>query len=324
MWTLRFDMRIWPGSSIERAEYYRAALDLSTYADAHACSSIMVSEHHQSDDGYVSDALTMAAGIAAVTRRSAIAIGALILPLHDPIRAAERTALVDLLSGGRVSVIVGAGYVQREFEMFGLDVADRGHLVEEKLPLYLAALAGDEVTRDGATIQVSPLPVQKPRPMVLLGGSVEAVARRAARLADGFNPIVNDPALAEIYRDECRRLGRDPGVVVGGGEISPVLFVADDVDAEWARLAPYLMHEANSYGAWAAEAGANEHLFRPVGDLEELRALGMHRVLTAEECIAYAQAGGELCFHPLAGGVPPDRAAANLQAFVEKVLPNLV
>jgi alkanesulfonate monooxygenase SsuD/methylene tetrahydromethanopterin reductase-like flavin-dependent oxidoreductase (luciferase family) len=317
---MRFDMRLSPDA---RMDYYVAALTLATYADEHGCSSIMVSEHHQSEDGYLSDALTMAAGIAAVTRRSSIAIGALILPLHDPIQAAERTALVDLLSGGRISVIVGAGYIPREFEMFGLDVRDRAHLVEEKLPLYLAALSGDPVTRGGATFAISPLPAQRPRPMVLLGGSAPAVARRAARLADGFNPIVADPSLAETYRDECRALGKEPGIVVGGDEIAPVLFLADDVDVEWDRLAPFLMHEANAYGAWAAESGANEHLFRPVRGIDELRALGMHRVLTPDECVEYARTGGELCFHPLAGGVPPEWALANVTALVERVLPRL-
>jgi alkanesulfonate monooxygenase SsuD/methylene tetrahydromethanopterin reductase-like flavin-dependent oxidoreductase (luciferase family) len=258
-----------------------------------------------------------------VTRHAKLTIGALILPLHDPIRAAERTALVDLLSDGRLVVIVGAGYVAREFDMFGLRVQDRVRLMEEKLPVYVAALSGESVERGGACVRVTPGPVQQPRPPVLLGGTAPAVARRAARLADGFNPIIPDASLAEAYRAECRRLGKEPGVVVGGGDIAPTLFLADDVDAEWQRLAPYLMHEANAYGAWAAEAGANEHLFRPVDDVEALRALGMHDVLTPEECVERARRGCELTFSPLAGGVPPAEARRNLAAFVDRVLPEI-
>jgi alkanesulfonate monooxygenase SsuD/methylene tetrahydromethanopterin reductase-like flavin-dependent oxidoreductase (luciferase family) len=318
---MRFDMRRPDFLTSSAADHYRGALELSRYADAHGCTSIMVSEHHQSEDGYLPDALMMAMAIAAVTSRATLAIGALILPLHDPIRAAERTAMLDIVSNGRVLVIIGAGYVAREFAMFGLDIHDRAQLVEEKLPVYLAALSGEPFEYLGATVQVTPRGVQRPRPTVLLGGTAPAVARRAARLADGFNPIADDPSLAHAYRDECAALGKEPGLVVGGGPVAPVLFLADDVDAEWERLAPYFLHEANMYASWAAAAGDNEHLYRPVDDIAEVQALRMHAVMTTDECIEYLRAGNEATFHPLAGGNPVEAAERNLQTFVERVLP---
>ena len=113
-WSMRFDMRMPTFLTTSAADHYKGALELSSYADAHGCGSIMVSEHHQSEDGYLPDALMMAMAIAAVTTRATLAIGAIILPLHDPIRAAERTALLDIVSNGRVLVIIGAGYVARE------------------------------------------------------------------------------------------------------------------------------------------------------------------------------------------------------------------
>jgi alkanesulfonate monooxygenase SsuD/methylene tetrahydromethanopterin reductase-like flavin-dependent oxidoreductase (luciferase family) len=320
-WSMRFDMRMPDFLTASAADHYRGALDLSSYAEAHGCTSIMVSEHHLSEDGYLPDALTLATAIAAVTSHAMIAIGALILPLHDPIRAAERTALLDIVSNGRVLVIVGSGYVASEFAMFGLDVHDRARLMEEKLPLYLAALSGEPFEHLGTTVRVTPRCVQRPRPVVLLGGTAPAVARRAARLADGFNPIVDDPSLAQIYRNECTALGKDPGIVVGGGEVAPVLFLADDVDAEWERLAPYLLHEANMYAAWAAAAGDNEHLYRPVEDIAGVQALQMHRVMTSDECVEYLRAGHAATFHPLAGGNPVAEAERNLRCFVEGVLP---
>ncbi len=158
---------------------------------------------------------------------------------------------------------------------------------------------------------------------MLLGGTAPAVARRAARLADGFNPIIADPSLARIYQDECIALGKDPGIVVGGQDIAPALFLADDVDAEWDRLAPYLLHEANMYASWAAAAGDNQHLYRPVDDIAAVRELHMHAVMTPDECIEYARDGHEITFHPLAGGNPPELAMKNLRMFVERVLPAL-
>lgn len=321
MWTIRFDMRLPDFVPTTSAEHYRTALGLSRYADAHGCASIMVSEHHQAEDGYLPDALMMAMAIAAVTEHSMLAIGALILPLHDPIQAAERTALLDIVSGGRVLIILGAGYIAREFDMFGLDVHDRARLMDERIPVYLAALSGEPFEHRGTTVRVTPRCVQRPHPMVLLGGSVPAVARRAARMGVGFNPIVPDPSLAEIYRGECVALGKEPGIVMGGDDVPPVLFLADDVEAEWARLAPYLLHEANMYASWAAAAGVNEHLYRPVSDIEGLQALGMHRVLTPDECIEGLRAGQSANFHPLAGGIPGEFAKENLRTFVETVLP---
>ena len=322
-WSMRFDMRMPSFLTTPSSTHYRGALDLSSYADAHGCTSIMVSEHHQSEDGYLPDALMMAMAIAAVTTHATLAIGALILPLHDPIRAAERTAMLDIVSNGRVLVIIGSGYVAREFSMFGLDVHDRARLMEETLPVYLAALSGEPFEHLGTTVRVTPRCVQQPRPTVLLGGTAPAVARRAARLADGFNPIIADPALAQVYRDECIALGKEPGIVVGGGEVAPALFLAEDVDAEWERLAPYLLHEANMYASWAAAAGDNEHLYRPVDDIAGVQQLQMHRVMTPDECVEYLRAGHEATFHPLAGGNPVEFAAKNLQCFVDRVLPAL-
>ncbi len=320
-WTIRFEMRMPEFLTTTAAEQYRAALELSSYADSHGCRAINVSEHHQAEDGYLSDALMMAMAIAAVTNKAKLTIGALILPLHDPIQAAERTALLDIVSNGRVVVIVGGGYVAREFEMLGLDVKDRARLMEEKLPVYLAALSGEPFEHHGVTVRVSPRPIQRPRPMVLLGGTAPAVARRAARLADGFNPIAADPSLAKAYREECMALGKAPGPVIGGDEVPPAVFIADDVDAEWERLAPYLLHESNMYASWAAAGGANEHLYRPVDDIAGLQELHMHSVMTPEACADYIRGGHSVTFHPLAGGIPPELAWNNLRAFVEKVLP---
>ena len=108
---------------------------------------------------------------------------------------------------------------------------------------------------------------------------------------------------------------------MGGGEVPPVLFIADDVDAEWERLAPYLLHEVNMYASWAAAAGDNEHLYRPADDIAGVQELHMHSVMTADECVEYIRDGHAATFHPLAGGIPPEFACSNLRAFVERVLP---
>jgi alkanesulfonate monooxygenase SsuD/methylene tetrahydromethanopterin reductase-like flavin-dependent oxidoreductase (luciferase family) len=321
-WWMHFNGRVPEFVKIPRSEYYRAMIDLSRYADQHGCKYLMTNEHHQAEDGYMTDALMVAAALAAVTDRAKLRC-TVILPLHDPIRAAERTIILDLLSNGRAEVIIGAGYMRREFDLFQVPYSGRAQLLEKKLSIYLQALAGSPFEYFGSMVHVRPKPVQRPAPLVFLGGTVAAVARRAALFGVGFNPIINNPDLIDIYRDECLRLGKEPGPVIGGGKMAPVLFLADNVNAEWERLAPYLLHEVNIYAKWAADAGTNEHLYRPVSTITELKALGMYQVVTPAACIQIAQGGGEIVFNPLAGGIPPTLAWENLRCFVERVLPQI-
>jgi alkanesulfonate monooxygenase SsuD/methylene tetrahydromethanopterin reductase-like flavin-dependent oxidoreductase (luciferase family) len=295
---------------------------MCTYADKHGCSNVIISEHHGSADGYLPSALTMAAAIAAVTDRARLSISALVLPLLEPIHTAEETLVVDQISGGRVDVIVGLGYVRSELAMFGLEDHNRVALLEQKLPPYLRALTGEPFAAGEGTIAVTPGPVQKPRPQVLLAATVPAAARRAARLADGVHCIVPREQLAPDYLAERERLGLDQGRIVGGDASSASLFVSDDPERTWAVLAPSLLHEVNSYGKWAQENGANEHLYQPTDDLKVVREMGMYKVMAPEDALEFVTTAGTAgpMLHPLVGGLPPEIGWEMLERFVNEVL----
>ena len=151
----------------------------------------------------------------------------MILPLHDPLRVAEDVAVLDLASGGRVDLVIGAGYVPAEFAMFERAIADRPRLVEEGMQALMQAWTGEPFEYRGRTVRVTPRPLQRPRPSLALGGSSPASARRAARLADRFVPAL--PQLWKHYRAERERLGQP---VPPGGRVGPLfLHVAEDPDA---------------------------------------------------------------------------------------------
>src|SRR2546430_14750283 len=95
--------------------------------------------------------------------------------------------------------------------MAGVDRAERGRLLEEYVAVMRQAWTGEPFTWRGRTIRVTPKPASPP--MVLIGGSTEKAARRAARLESGFFPAIGDPRLAEGYRAECQRLRFDGGFV---------------------------------------------------------------------------------------------------------------
>lgn len=321
---LRFDMRtpaFAPGTGSER---YRAAVDMAAWADRMGFLIVVLSEHHGSADGYLPSPIPMAAAIAARTSTIRLTLSALIAPFHDPLRLAEDLAVLDLLSDGRVDVVLANGYVQGEFDMFGVPMAERARRTTEMLHTLKAAWTGETFEFRGREVRVLPMPAQPGGPRVSLGGSVEASARRAARIADGFMP--STPDIWEFYVDECLKIGKpDPGPHLGGD--TTVVHVAADVERGWEELAPHAMHEVNAYGAWSAAAGLDTQVgYDLFDDPDELRASGRYRVMTPDELVADLRERGPFAFtmlHPLVGGLSPEVAWRSLELIEHEVLPAL-
>ena len=176
------------------------------------------------------------------------------------------------------------------------------------------AWTGEPFPFRGRTVRVTPTPAQPGGPRLLLGGSSEAAARRAARIGDGFIP--SEPEWWGYYRDECLRLGQpDPGPSTMGEARTVVL--AEDPEAAWEVLGPYFLYETNAYGAWRVAAQVASP-FTPMADVEEVRASGRYRILLPEEYAAEIEAAGDLGMaqlHPMVGGIPPDLAWEHLRLF---------
>jgi alkanesulfonate monooxygenase SsuD/methylene tetrahydromethanopterin reductase-like flavin-dependent oxidoreductase (luciferase family) len=155
-----------------------------------------------------------------------------------------------------------------------------------------------------------------------MGGGSAAAARRAARHADHFIPTL--PEFFAIYREERVKLGKpDPGPLPR--TTGNFLYLANDPDAAWERIAPYAMHEMNAYGKWMTEAGATGP-YQPVDDPDALRATGQYPVMTPDELIEAARGMGDrdaIMLHPLMGGMDPELSWASLHLFEAKVLPAL-
>ena len=320
--SLRYDLRCAPFDATTSARLMATALEQCEWADRLGFAAVTLSEHHGSPDGYLPSPLVFGAAIAARTRNIRITIAALIAPLHDPIRLAEDIAVLDVVSNGRVIPSVSGGYVESEFRAFGKRLSDRARVMEEIVPFLERAWTGEPFEHHGAIVRVTPRPVQKPRPPIFMGGASEAAARRAARYADHFIPTL--PEFFEIYRKERVKLGKpDPGPLsrTAGG----FLYVAEDPDAAWERIAPYAMHETNAYGKWMAEAGAAGP-YKTVTDANALRATGQYVVVTPDQLIETARGMGPMdgiLFHPLMGGMDPELSWASLRLFESKVLPAL-
>jgi alkanesulfonate monooxygenase SsuD/methylene tetrahydromethanopterin reductase-like flavin-dependent oxidoreductase (luciferase family) len=262
--------------------------------------------------------------MAARTTTLRINVAAMIPSFHDPLRLAEDVAVVDLVSQGRLDLILANGYVGREFDMFGQPIGRRSQRVSEAVRVLKQAWTGEPFEYQGRTVQVTPMPFQPGGPKISLGGSTEPAARRAARIADGFMP--SSGGVWEFYRDEMVKLGKaDPGPFPGGG--TDFVHLDEDPERGWANIAPHALHESNSYGEWMAEAGIGATGgYVPAASAEALRATGQYRVLTPDQMVEELTAAGPFAFvalHPMMGGIPPEIAWESLRLFERAVLPRL-
>ncbi|OCB31817.1 LLM class F420-dependent oxidoreductase [Mycobacterium malmoense] len=172
----------------------------------------------------IPDPLDLLAFLAGRTATLGLATGVLVLPNHHPVVLAKRAATVDALSGGRLRLCVGVGWLREELEACGADFDSRGRRADEQVAVLRTLWAdqphgashhGEFFTFDN--VMCYPKPVAGERLPVHIGGHSRAAARRAGRLGDGFQPLgVTGPELAElisVMRDEASAAGRDPATL---------------------------------------------------------------------------------------------------------------
>jgi alkanesulfonate monooxygenase SsuD/methylene tetrahydromethanopterin reductase-like flavin-dependent oxidoreductase (luciferase family) len=306
-------------------ELYSAAIDMAAYADKAGIDSINLMEHHASEDGYLPQPFLLASAMAGVTQRIRFMLGAVILPLHDPIDMAERIAVLDQISNGRFNVIFGAGYVASEFAMFGKSLKDRAKLMDEGIGAILKALDGESFDYQGRPVMVRPLPTKDPRDIVMVGGGVPASARRAARFDVGFGPMRGD--IVDIYLAECEKHGRAPRTHYRPGGGMPLgIHLCEDPEAGWKVLEPHALHVVTEYAKWAAQEGdASNSPFKGLDNAQALRASGLFVAMTPEQLVGMVAANpaiNMMSLQPLLGGLAPEEGWKSLK-LLEQVLPAL-
>lgn len=320
MFLMRFDMRAPDLGKTTTRELYAAALEMAAWGEDHGCVQVVVSEHHASADGYLPSPLLFAAAIAGRTKTLPIQIGALIVPLHDPLRLAEDMAVLDLVSGGRVSYVTAVGYVEKEFAQFDRPFAGRGKRMDECLEAIRNAWTGEPFSYQGRTVQVTPRPATPGGPVLFMGGNSQAAARRAARFDMGMLAQGLNPELETIYRQACEKLGKTPGLCINppAGMVTSA-FVAEDPDRAWAQIGPHLLHDAKAYAAWMGDA---QSVSKSVAQtVDQLRAQkGAYQIFSPDEALAYIKSNGLLLLQPLCGGLPPELAWQSLETLKRQVL----
>jgi len=191
-------------------------------AETAGFDSVWFGEHHNNPILHPAPLIALAA-VASRTRRIQLGTGVLLLPLYHPMMVAEEGAMVDMISGGRLILGIGAGYAPEEFAAFGYSLKERGSRLEESAALLHRLWTEHKVTHQGKHFQlenatVAPRPVQQPRPPIWFGAWAEPAIRRAARLGDAWfvGPSANLNEItpcARLYQKACSDTGKGDGEV---------------------------------------------------------------------------------------------------------------
>ena len=204
-------------------------LQVAQRADARGLDSLWVTDHViVPKDVYIAyreemlDPLAVLAWLAGVTERIALGSSVIILPYRSPVPVAKLLASVDVLSGGRLIFGAGVGWMEGEFLALGVPFAERGSRTDEALELFQKVWTEREPEIETRRhrlhgLVASPMPLQRPRPPIWIGGASEGAYRRAAR-HDGWHSTSATPEAFRQGADAVRRFWTE-----GGRAGNPVL-----------------------------------------------------------------------------------------------------
>jgi alkanesulfonate monooxygenase SsuD/methylene tetrahydromethanopterin reductase-like flavin-dependent oxidoreductase (luciferase family) len=302
---------------------YRELLDQAVWAEGIGFDAVWLSEHHLTDDGYSPSPLVLLGAIAARTTRLRLGTNLIVAPLHDPVRLAEDTATLTIVSGGRVDLGIAGGYRALEFAAFGRELAHRPSLMEETVAILRRAWAGESLAFAGRRysypdVRVTPVPPHPPR--LLMGGHAAPALERVARLADGY--LIPYADHFDAWDAACARVGRDPATVPVTLCDWPI--IAPDPEAVWARIAPHAVYQLNAYLDWE---GSDAPRYTDAASVLERSA---YRLLDADGAVAHytdllrrRPALQDLAFWGRLPGEPVESGSARLAYVAAEVLPRL-
>lgn len=230
---LCFDLRNPARWQQDPSRQYGFMLELCQEAEHLGASSVWFSEHHLFDDDYASNPLTLAAAAAARTSRIRLGTSIVIAPLHHPVEIAEQSAAIDLISGGRFDLGIGAGYRVPEFELFDASLADRYRRTDQTAR-RLRDLWGPGGVR--------PRPVQDRLP-IWMGYLGPKGARRAGLLGERL--LSADAALWPDYSAGLAEAGHSLDVAEMAGGFSA--WASEDPERDWPVVSELLADRIDSY-----------------------------------------------------------------------------
>lgn len=344
---LFYQLPTWPDQ--DPAQRYENTLEQIEHGDALGFHTAWLAElHFVPHYGLMPAPMLMAAAAAQRTSRIRIGTGVMLLPLHDPLRAAEEAAVLDVLSGGRLDFGVGRGGIPQHFLGYGVSLDERADRFNEALEVIQRAWADEPLNFSGRyyqyeNVNVVPKPLQRPGPPIRVATNSPDSMERAAR---NGHPIMATPMT--VPRDELqpriaeyRRIRRELGHPVVDADICLTLpvHVARESDTARAEAEASLI----GYMRLVAEVIESGHAaLGPAADpvpprvsryrdteyeqvVAEIAAVG-----SVDEVVAFLQTlkddfgvGHIMCWWDPNGLMPQETVLRSMTLFMEEVAPRL-
>jgi alkanesulfonate monooxygenase SsuD/methylene tetrahydromethanopterin reductase-like flavin-dependent oxidoreductase (luciferase family) len=289
----------YPGRGRSVPELYQQILAQGELAEALGYDTFFVAEHHFHEYGAVPNPSVMLSSMAQRTTKLRLGTAISVLTFHNPLTVAETYAMVDVLSGGRLVLGVGSGYLKHEFEGYNVDPAEKRDRFDESLEVLRRALSGERVTFKGRYIQaenvaINVLPIQQPTPPIYV-----AILRREAAYYIGkkgqrivcvpYASVDNFEEISGIISD-FRKGQSDGGIAPGEDDILIALhthIAADDAAARSQAAAPFELYvDTRLYAkrqtfddverSGLSLIGGTEHVRKK---LERLQSMGANHIL---------------------------------------------
>jgi alkanesulfonate monooxygenase SsuD/methylene tetrahydromethanopterin reductase-like flavin-dependent oxidoreductase (luciferase family) len=321
-------------------DYMRRWIDFLVWSEELGFDSLWANEHHFNGyGGIVPSTPLMLSALAQRTKRARIGTSVVVLPLHNPVEVAEQFAMVDLMSGGRVDLGIGRGFVSYDYQVFGIELEQGQARSTEGLEVILKAWADAPLTHYGTHFQfenvdVWPKPQQRPHPPVFVACTANPASFQWTGthglnlLTVAYGPgVQNLPELVTLYRNAWH-VGDHPD---GAWQINThYQVVVAETSEEAKRLCVPAIQRYREAVQASQHAGARGALYpEPRTDYEYL--VGEGRIIsgTPDDCRQQLQAAQERVGFTSAdcmfywGGIPFDAARRSLELFAAKVMPAL-
>lgn len=186
-------------------QFLEEVLQQTEEADRLGFDSVWFAEHHFKEYGILSSPNMMIAAAAQRTKYIRLGVAVVVLPFHNPIRVAEEYALADVLSGGRLNLGLGSGYLPHEFAGFNISAENKVHVFNEALDIINKAWSGEKFSYKGEyfefnDVEMNVLPLQRPNPPTWIAALRPAGAQFVAQMGYPIMgiPYVNGNSIAEI------------------------------------------------------------------------------------------------------------------------------
>ncbi len=307
---------------------FEYAVRLAQAAREGGFDGIFAAHHYATGPGeYMLQPITLLARLAAEAPGMTVGTSVFLLSMHSPVEAAELTANLDIITGGRFVFGVGQGYRDVEFDSFGIPRGSRGGRMAEAVEVIRRLWSEDNVTWEGKYftlkgVTINPKPVQRPGPPIWVGGDTLRGVGRAARIGDAW---LTSPRHSKSFIRQAVKVYRERREALGL-PVPPPVFFREMYVAHSREEAEREMMDAfeRLYQVYHREGQPGEQYDRAFQELKAERIIVGDPDDAAQEIQRYRDEFGAeyMFFRGYYLGMDPEKAVQSVRLFGQEVIPH--